>query len=101
MSRHIARIGAIAVTLQLLAAPPVMAQIGSGARFGGASDPIGQSKALSTGIGTRFGVAPDPIDQSKALSTQPTHRLPAPPPAVERLVPERRVFVPELNREVV
>jgi hypothetical protein len=84
-------VGAVVVSIWLIAVAPVDAQTGT--RFG--VPPIGGQ------TGTRLGVAPDPIDQSKSLSTRPTPALPAPKEPVERLVPERRVFVPELGREVV
>jgi len=49
----------------------------------------------------RPGFAPDPIGQSRALSERPLQTAPAPPPPAERLVPERRVFVPGMAHEVV
>ena len=69
---------ALSVALGLTAAPPASAQ------------------AIP-----RPGFAPDPIGQSRALSERPLQTAPAPPPPAERLVPERRVFVPGMAHEVV
>ncbi|MBI2528789.1 MAG: hypothetical protein HYV93_22755 [Candidatus Rokubacteria bacterium] len=45
--------------------------------------------------------APDPIEHSRALSLRPRPALPPAPPPAERVVPERRVRVPETGQEVV
>lgn len=45
--------------------------------------------------------APDPIEHSRALSLRPRPALPPATPPVERVVPERRVRVPETGQAVV
>jgi hypothetical protein len=44
---------------------------------------------------------PDAIDQARGRALQPVPRLQAPPAPAERWVPERRVFLPALGREVI
>lgn len=43
----------------------------------------------------------DAIDHARALAIQPFTTLPIPPQPTERYVPQRRIFSPELGREVV
>jgi hypothetical protein len=62
--------------------------------LGGASQGLAQSVTIGPG-------APDPIAQSRALSLRPLPAVPPPAPAAERVVPERRVRVPETGQEVV
>ena len=47
------------------------------------------------------GAPPDPIEQSRALSLRALPALPPPAPPAERMVPERRVRIPETGQEVV
>jgi len=47
------------------------------------------------------GAAPDPIEHSRALSLRPLPALPPAAPPAERVVPERRLRVPETGQEVV
>ncbi len=51
--------------------------------------------------GLSGGRPPDAIDHAKGLATRPYTTLPLPPPPAQVYVPERRVFLPELHREVV
>jgi hypothetical protein len=44
---------------------------------------------------------PDAIDRAHGMATRPLPKLPDAPPPAERWVPERRVFSPELRREIV
>ena len=44
---------------------------------------------------------PTPLEQVREQAMRRSPPLPAPPPPGERWVPERRVYAPELGREVV
>ena len=44
---------------------------------------------------------PSPVDQVREQSMRQSPPLPLPTPPAERLVPERRVYSPELGRDVV
>ena len=44
---------------------------------------------------------PTPLDQVREQAMRRSPPLPLPPPPSERWVPERRVYAPELGREVV
>jgi hypothetical protein len=47
------------------------------------------------------GRPPDAIDHAKGLATRPYTTLPAPAPPARVYVPERRVFSPQLQRQVI
>jgi hypothetical protein len=47
------------------------------------------------------GRPPDAIDHAKGLATRPYTTLPVPSPPAQVYVPERRVFSPRLQREVI
>jgi hypothetical protein len=61
----------------------------------GAASPTFAQRALST---VR---PPDAIDRAQGMATRPMPTLPDAPTPAERWVPERRVFSPELRREIV
>ena len=44
---------------------------------------------------------PDPIDQARQRAMTPVPKLPSPQPPSERWVPERRMYSPEYQRDVV
>ena len=52
-------------------------------------------------IGGSLGRPPDPIDQARQRAMTPVPKLPPPQAPAERWVPERRIFSPEFQREVV
>jgi hypothetical protein len=60
--------------------------------FGSATPAAAQIPSLGPG---------DPLEQSRAMSLHPVPTLPAPPPPAERLVPERRIRIPETGQEIV
>ena len=45
--------------------------------------------------------SPDAIDHAQGLARRPFSTLPMPAPPAERYVPERRVYSPELGRDLV
>ncbi len=78
----------------LIAAGLVVAQ--SSGAFGQTMSP-GASQSLVPG-----GRPADAIDHAQGLATQPFKTLPLPTrPPLERYVPERRVYSPELGRNVL
>ncbi len=50
---------------------------------------------------SRPGALPNPLDQVRERATRPPPSAPAPEPPAERLVPERRVRIPETGQEIV
>jgi hypothetical protein len=52
-------------------------------------------------IGGGLSRPPDPIDQARQRAMAPVPKLPPPQAPSERWVPERRVYSPEFQREVV
>jgi hypothetical protein len=59
-----------------------------------------QAQAQGQG-GVPGGRPPDAIDHAKGLATRPYPTLPAPSAPAQVYVPERRVFSPQLRREVI
>lgn len=59
----------------------------------------GPGSALAQGL--PGGRAPDAIDRARALATQPFSTVPLPAGPVERYVPARSVYSPDLQRQVV
>ncbi|SRR6266508_5116788 len=73
-------VGVLACAAWLAAAAPAQAQVQSG---------------------VPGGRPPDAIDHAKGLATRPYTTLPVPSAPAQVYVPERRVFSPQLRREVI
>jgi hypothetical protein len=65
-----------------------------------AASPVSDALAQAGGAGVPGGRLPDAIDRATGLAEQPFNTLPMPAPPTEQYIPDRRVYVPQVGRQI-